>query len=268
MPRCFLIPRTAALLLLPVLGTLTAHSEVSGLPTPPPLAASPESTISVNGTGRVTRTPNFVEVSLGVEVLDPVASAAQAGAERTMAAVIDAIRSLSLPGQELQPGTVELQPRYDDHREHSELPRIIGHKASISLSIRSTDLASPARVIDAAIKAGAARIDAVTFGIREALSAREEAIRLAADAAKRKARTLAAALDVRLGRIMTAGTTAGTYSWAPNRYANAMAQQSFEPAGGREAEDTGPIVPGKIEVWAEVSVTYSIAEPDHAGPGT
>jgi integrase len=35
----------------------------------------------------------------------------------------------------------------------------------------------------------------VTFGIREALPARDEAIRLAADAAKRKARTLAASLD-------------------------------------------------------------------------
>src|SRR5688572_19853468 len=84
-------------------------------PTAGVLAQAPrervEATISVNGTGRVQRTPDFVEVSLGVDVLDPVASEAQARVEQAMKAILESIKALSLAGQELQPGSVELQPR-------------------------------------------------------------------------------------------------------------------------------------------------------------
>src|SRR5205809_271313 len=82
----------------------------------------PQPTIAVNGTGRVERTPDFVEVSLAVETQQEEAGAAQAAAEKTMGAMIEAVKALSLPGQSLQPGTVELRPQYDDHRNY-ELPR-------------------------------------------------------------------------------------------------------------------------------------------------
>jgi uncharacterized protein YggE len=223
----------------------------------PSASPRPEPTIAVNGTGRVERAPDFVDVSLGVEVIDPSAANAQKTAEKTMAAVVEAVKALSLAGQDLQPGRVELEPRYEDRRSSAELPHVIGHHAAISLTVRTTDLQAPARIIDAALKAGATRVDSVSFGIREAISAREEAIRLAADAAKRKAKVLAESLDVRLGRVMNAGTTANVYSWG-NRYSNTLAQRSA-PAGPA-GEDQGAIIPGKIEVWAEVNITYSIAE--------
>jgi uncharacterized protein YggE len=216
-----------------------------------------EPTIAVNGTGRVERTPDYVEVMLGVDVLDPVAATAQGSAEKAMGAVVAAVRALSLDGVELRPGTVELRPQYGD-AQRDELPRIIGHRASMSLLVRTADLSSPARVIDAAMKTGATRVDSVEFGIREALEAREEAIRLASKAAKRKAAVLAESLDVKLGRIVSAGTSAGVYPLASNRYSNMQAQMASPRGGGEEGE--GAIVPGKVEVWAVVNVTYGIGE--------
>jgi hypothetical protein len=72
---------------------------------------------------------------------------------------------------------------------------------------------------------------------------------------------LATSLDVRLGRLVNAGTSAGVYSWASNRYANAVAQRSASP-GGDAADAQGSIVPGKVDVWAEVNITYAISQPN------
>jgi uncharacterized protein YggE len=219
-----------------------------------------ESTIASTGTAKVYRAPDYVDVVTGIEVQEKTASAAQASASSTMAKIVGAVQALKLAGADLQTGSVDLSPRYEE-RKHSDDPgTIIAYKATTTLRVRTADVKSVSSIIDAALGAGANRVDSVQFGIKQAIEAREEAVRLATKAAKRKADVMAGALDLRLGRMIHATTTTNQSGyWGVNRYSN-MSQMSNEASGGGGAEDGAAVVPGKIEVWAEASLTFGVEE--------
>src|SRR3954468_5434990 len=84
---------------------------LSGVGAAAQVVSPPEATISVNGTGRVERTPDYVEVSLGVDVLDPVASKAQGSAEKAMGGGRGGGKGRWWAGWELRRETVELRPQ-------------------------------------------------------------------------------------------------------------------------------------------------------------
>lgn len=223
---------------------------------PKPSAHQPKPpTIAVNGTARVERTPDYVDVSLGITAPDKTASAAQQRANQVMDAAIKALRGLELPGADLKTGRVDLSPAYDhrpDYNPQNEA-RIVGYTASNTIRIRTTDLQAVARIIDTALAAGCNRVEYVSFGIKEAIEAREEAIKLAAQAARRKALVLAEALDMELMMV----ETASTHSQMGGFYAqNRMAQMANVAMDSAQGEQTNPVVPGKVEVWADANITY------------
>jgi hypothetical protein len=227
-----------------------------------PQAEPKDPIISSDGTARVERTPDHVDVMLGVVVDEKTASAAQTGASKVMDEAIKALEAAKFPGGELQTGRVELGPRYERRDYNDPPPKIIGYTASITLRVRATDLTAVPRIIDTALAAGCNRVDSVEFGIKEALAAREEAVRLATKAAKRKAQVMAEALDLRLGRVVNASTNSGLYgaSYSARGYSNFQAAQSVAGDGQGERADTTPVVPGKIEVWAQAHVSFTAGE--------
>lgn len=248
-------------LLVPVFASLAAftpaslvHAQGSPFGATPTATAPQETTLSVNGIGKVERVPDYLDVTVGIMEDQSTAAEAQAAAEAIMAKLVADVRALSLAGMELQTGTVSLEPRYEQRDRYDAIPKIVGYRAAISIRVRTTDLPSASKIIDTSLNAGANQVQSVTFGIKEALEAREEAITLAGKAAKRKAATLASALDLKLGRVITASSFAQQTPWYPmNRMSN-LAQAASSTEGSADGE---AVVPGKIEITAEVSVTYA-----------
>ena len=223
-------------------------------------SASKEPLLHSTGSGLVQRVPTRVDISLGVEAIETTALAAQASAEKTMKATVAAIRALKLADGELQTGSVELSPRYERRTGYEETPaKIIGYTGSITLSVRTSNLESPAQVIDAALQAGCNRVNHVSFTLKELLEAREEAIKLATKAAKRKAEVMAEALGLKLERVSHATTTSNEGGWS-NRIGNwAQLNAANTRADGGVADGGEVVVPGKIDVTAEVSVSFVAA---------
>jgi len=218
-----------------------------------------DTALNVNGTARVERTPDYADISLGVSIISKTASEAQAEASKSMDAALKAIRALNLPDLDLQTGTVQLNPRYDDYRptpNDPEIRRIVGYTADIMVRVRTSDLKAVPKTIDAALTAGCNRVDYVSFGLREAISAREEAIKLAVEAARRKAVVLSEALNLEIVGIVTATTNSQMGGWYGNYRYNQMAQMSNRMEGGGSG-DQDPVVPGKVEVWADASITFT-----------
>jgi uncharacterized protein len=214
-----------------------------------------ESTIASTGTARVERTPDYVDVMLGSVSIDKSAGAAHAAASKSMETAIAAIKALKLEGEDLQTGSVDLSPRYERRDHNEEVPRIIGYQASVTLRVRTGDLKSVPRIIDAALAAGCNRVDYIQFGIKEAIAAREEAVKLATQAAKRKAIVMAEALDLRITRVIEASTTSQQWGgWYGGNRISQMANVAGGQAGQGEGGDA--VVPGKIEVWAEATVKF------------
>lgn len=210
-----------------------------------------------SGTARVYRTPDYVDIGVGVVAQEPTASAAQASANAIMEKAIAAIKGLKLDGSELQTGSVNLNARYEERNYNpNEIPKIIGYRAEITMRIRTTDLKSVARVIDAGLAAGLNQVEYVQFAIKDALEAREEAIKLASKAAKRKAGVLADSLDLKLGRVLSANSQAQQTGWwrGSNYTSNLAVQTSGAAPRGGDAES--PVVPGSIEVVVDVSLEF------------
>lgn len=219
-------------------------------------------TISTNGTARVYRTPDYLDVSIGVALSATTAGEAQKNASTAMEQSMAAIKALNLEGMELQTGDVRLEPRYDDRPGVPyDMREIIGYVATMSVRVRTEDIKAAAKIIDAGLAAGANRVEYVNFGVHAALEAREEAIRLAAQAAKRKAGVLAESLDLRVTRVESANSNASVYGmWGGRNYSNLLAQNSSSREGAGASEEGDPVAPGKIEIYAEVSVTYEAVQ--------
>lgn len=157
--------------------------------------------VTATGTGRVAVTPDVVELRLGVAVTRPTASAAQAEAATTMAAVLVALRQAGAGDRDLRTDGLALQPVMDYRNDGP--PRLRGYELRNGVVARLRDLARLPGAIDAAIAAGATALESVRFDVEDRAAA-ETAARAAAVAdALGKAAALAAAAGATLGEVLS-----------------------------------------------------------------
>jgi uncharacterized protein YggE len=208
------------------------------------------------GTARVTRPADRLDMTFSVDVLAPTASEAQAQATARAEVVVKGLRALGLKGAQIRTGRVDLSPQFDPKAEANAPARIVGYRAVNTIEVRTDDVGAAARAIDAALKGGANRVDGVNFSLKEALEAREEAIRLATAAAKRKAAALSAALDLDIRGVVNATSDVSSGGWG-GRMAQNVAVFAEQGGGGEDA-----FVPGQVDVSATVRVTFrAVAKP-------
>lgn len=213
-----------------------------------------ERTIRVTGTGEVQATPDQAHIDLAVETF--AATAREAGEEnaRTMERVIRALVAAGVPRGEIETRNYSLYPEYvppQGPRQEQEQPQIRGYRASNMVSVRTQDLAQVGPLIDAALRAGANRMDAVRFSLRDADTAQAEATRRAVTRARQSAENIASALGVQLGQVVDASTTL--------EVVRPMPYMMRERAVADVAAAPTPIEPGEQTVSATVLVVFAIA---------
>ncbi len=211
--------------------------------------STPVPTIDVTGNAEVRANPDRATVDVAVETHgDTAAKAASENARRSQK-VADALKAALGSSGKIQTGSYNLMPDYRQKPGEIEA-RIIGYRAVNMVTVETTALDRVGPLIDAAIGAGANRIDSVSFTLRDQSGPRNDAIAKAAADAMGQARALAAALGVKLKRVLHASTTAEP---RPIRFmsfgAARMAAAPSEPT---------PISPGQITVPATVNLTYEI----------
>ncbi len=247
MPRSGLPPLMLALALTSLLA-----------PSHPLLAQEPRAgtaprTIRVTGMGEAQATPDQAHVDLAVETF--ASTAREAGEEnaRVMERVVQALVAAGVPRQDIQTRGYSLYPEYapPERPEEQQRPRIRGYRASNMVTVRTQDLGRVGPLIDVALRAGANRMDAVRFSLRDADAAQAEATRQAVERARRSAETIAASLGVRLGAVVDASTAADPVR--PMAYDMAMMER-----GVAVAAPPTPIQPREQTVTAVVSLVYAI----------
>jgi uncharacterized protein YggE len=93
-------------------------------------------TITVTGTGLVSRVPDVARVSVGVSTTKPTVKEARNAAGTTMKAVIAAIKALGIDEKDVKTVGIDLSPQYSN----SSTPKIIGYRMSEQLQITVRDL--------------------------------------------------------------------------------------------------------------------------------
>jgi hypothetical protein len=109
------------------------------------------------------------------------------------------------------------------------------------------------------MKAGAVRLNQVSFSLKDDSAARKEAIEKASADAKSKAETLASSMGVKLKGILRLSTNAQMrpYIVYGNQYmaAGSMMRQSTSAA---PIQAPMPVTPRDVGFGADVNVTYQI----------
>jgi uncharacterized protein YggE len=214
----------------------------------PALAQQPVSSIRVTGEARVTARPDRVQIDIGVTTRAPTSQEAASRNAHDVDAVIASVRKAT-PAAELKTISYSLNPNYQYHPSGGE-PTIDGYIASNIVQVTLDDLAKIGAVIDSAAQAGANHVQGIQFTLRDQDAARAEALRKAAAQARSEAEVLAAALGLKVVRVLSVEENAPHF--APVRVYGGAARASV-------AAVPTPVEAGTLDITANVTLSVEVS---------
>ena len=205
--------------------------------------------VSVSGTSTIKVDPDRAVFYVSVQSLKDTAEAAQVDNSKRTQAVIDALLAAGLDKKALETQNYNIYRREDWSEQGSKFK---GYQADNTIKVTVDDMTKVGTYIDKAVNNGADSIQSVNFELKEATQKIKyaEAITKAGTDAQEQAKTLAASVGAKLGKIVRVSGSNSNYYPMPI-YKDLMVASS-----GRAAEV--PIVPQQLDVTATVSVDYAL----------
>ena len=154
--------------------------------------------LSVTGSGTVLVESDLAIVTVGVQETSKDVLAAQSTVNEKIAAIKQALLDAGVQESEINTDSINIYANYD-YSDNTEV--IVGYTARNSLSVRTTDMDNVGSLIDAAFAAGANTLDNVQFTVQDDTQAREQALTMAVEDARRKADVLASAAGLQVASI-------------------------------------------------------------------
>ena len=210
---------------------------------------TPVSSIRVTGDAKVTAKPDRVQIDIGVTTRAAQSQDAASQNARQVDAVLAAVRKAT-PAAVLKTISYSLNPTYQYH-PNGEEPTITGYSAVNVVQVTLDDLAKIGTVIDSATLAGANHVQGIQFTLRDQDAVRAEALRQAATRARAEAEVLAAALGLKVVRVLSAEENSP-------RVVPVRAYMGAPRAAMATATAT-PVEAGTLEVTADVMLTVEVS---------
>jgi uncharacterized protein YggE len=209
--------------------------------------------VFVTGEGETAIAPDMAIISLAVMREADTARAALDANNEAMNAVIAAMKEAGVEQRDIQTAGLQINPRYvyPKNGEEEQQPRIVAYQVSNTLTVRVRDIATVGEIIDRSVTLGVNQGGNITFTNDDPAAATTEARKRAVENAMARARTLAEAAGVELGRILE------------------LSEQSYAPPpvplGGRAyrmeaAADAVPIEAGENTYRVQVNVTFELKQ--------
>jgi hypothetical protein len=203
-------------------------------------------TLTVSGRG-VERIPTtLTEVRLGVEVQGKTAQEVQQQVARRSSAVVALLRSRNV--ERLETTGISLNPVYS---YNDNVQRLTGYSATNIVSFR-VNTEQTGTLLDDAVKAGATRIDGISFVAADPAiaTAQQQALREATQDAQQQARTVLTTLELTPKEVVSIQVNAANPPQPP------MPLYRREAAVAAQAAST-PVVGGEQQVEASVTLQIS-----------
>ena len=209
------------------------------------------SSIRVTGDAKITAKPDRVQIDLGVTTRATHSQEAAAQNAREVDAVLAAVRKAAGPAAVLKTISYSLEPNYQYHSSGVE-PTLTGYVASNVVQVTLDELPKIGNVIDSATAAGANHVQGIQFTLRDQDAVRAEALREAALRARAAADVLAAALGLKVVRVLTVEEMSARVM--PVRY-----MATPRAAMSASAAVATPVEAGTLDVSADVTLTVEVA---------
>lgn len=201
-------------------------------------------TITVIGMGSASAKPNRAELRLGVATEAPSAVEALQRNAELMVKVVDALKALGIPEENIETLSYSLYPKYS-------YSTLVGFTATHMLKVTTTNLEGVGQIVDKAVEAGANRVQGIHFTLTEdALQKlKDKARREAVEDAKVKAETIASSLGVSI-----IGIASAEESYYQPRYGGIY----LDVSTAKPAPPTPIMPPSEMEVRVTVKVAFVI----------
>ncbi|PZN49331.1 MAG: hypothetical protein DIU65_14575 [Proteobacteria bacterium] len=160
--------------------------------------------VIVSGEGEAAVAPDMAILSLSVMREAKTAREALDANNDAMAAVISAMKSAGIAERDLQTAGIQIVPRYNytNKPDGSQQAELIGYQVTNTLSVRVRDIDKTGEILDKAVSLGVNQGGDISFTNDDPSSTLTEARKKAVEDAVAKAKTLAEAAGVDLGRII------------------------------------------------------------------
>jgi uncharacterized protein YggE len=210
----------------------------------PVVAQVTTATRFVRSVGEGTSSGKPDRATIGFAVVTQATTAQDAAAQNAdkTAAVLNALKQVLGANADIRTINYSLYATYS-----STGMTITGFTASNTVLATVDDINIPGKLIDAAISAGANRVDSLQFSIKDDLPLRREALRLAAQQARQRADAIALGAGVRLGNVLD--VQEGYFATPVRSIGDSLAPTT-----------TTPIVAGTIDVRATVTLDIEIVQ--------
>ena len=205
-------------------------------------------TVTVSGTGSVKIVPDMAEFAFGVTSTDKDASWAQKKNSEAVDTVIAKLMELGVEENSIMTTGYSIYPQYDYSSDTRELT---GYEVRTTLTVKDQKINESGTIIAECVKAGVNDFDYINFLCSDYEDAYQEALTQAVKAARKKAETMAAAADMKLGSIvtMTEGYQDTSASYTKTSGTTAMTLNDTSDMS---------LMAGESEISAQVTVTYGI----------
>jgi hypothetical protein len=230
--------------LLPIIvalffSTPTAYAQKDNQRSGPP-------SVTAHGEAVIMVEPDQAEIDIGV--VTQARNAPEAARENAdkLARVITEVKKILGKGDEVKTASYSLNPNY--RYPQGGKPEIVGYTATNILRIKTGGLANVGKLIDAAMQSGANTIHRLVFNLKDEHAAQLQALRLASTKARAKADEVAAALGLKIARVLS--VTEGDRGIRPIVVPQARGAQMEALAAAPT-----PVEAGTIEVRSSVTLT-------------
>lgn len=185
--------RAAVLLIAPVAAAALAGCDSA------PTAQGGARQVTVVGSGTVQGSPDTLTADVGIEVVAPDATAAMNQANDRQKAVLDALSGRGFDAKDISTTSVTVQPQLGDNAA------VTGYRATnnVTVTMRELDAAPGALATVVNVGGNAARINSVTYSIRDDSQLVSDARARAFEDARNRAQQYADLAGLSLGSVLS-----------------------------------------------------------------
>jgi uncharacterized protein YggE len=220
------------------------------------LAAEPEKrepVIIVTGEGDAAVAPDLAIITLGVTKTEKSAREALTGNNQAMAALLNALKERGIADKDLQTSDFAIQPQfsYPENADGTQKPPVlVGYQVTNMLTVRIRDIAKLGEILDQTVTLGANQGGDIRFTNDKPEQTIETARIAAVKNAFAKAKVLADAAGVKLGRVVEIADNVSRPEPLP------ITRMSM----AKEASDAVPVATGENSYSVNVNVTFAIEQ--------
>ena len=218
---------------------------------PAPLAAAQlvSDTIVASGEAQIRVRPDTASIDIGVVTASSTAASALRANSSEMARVLAAIREIGIPDAAMQTSNFSIDAQHPHNRAGEEdETRTVGYAVTNKLTVTVNDLSKVADIIDSAVRAGANSANSATFGVKARGALADKVLFNAIRNARHNAEIMAAAQNLRIGRMLTASDE------------NSSIEGGLSVAQPDGIANT-PVLPGEVTIEAHVTAVFSMRLP-------